>query len=76
MQVSVLHDLFKEVGIKKKSLHSFRHSLATKFKQALIDEGVAAAIMGHEHGGITFTRYGKSYLPDTLKEAVEKVSYN
>lgn len=66
----------KEVGIKNKSLHSFRHSLATKFKQALIDEGVAAAIMGHEHGGITFTRYGKSYLPETLKEAVEKIRFN
>lgn len=66
----------KELGIKKKSLHCFRHTLATKFKQALLDEGVAAAIMGHEHGGISYNRYGKNYLPTTLKLAIESISFN
>jgi hypothetical protein len=41
-----------------------------------LDEGVAAAIMGHEHGGITYKRYGKNYLPETLKEAVEKIRFD
>jgi integrase len=65
----------KVVGIKKKSLHCFRHSIATKFKQALLDEGMAAAIMGHEYGGITYNRYGKQYLSEGLKEAMEKIKY-
>jgi len=60
------------VGIKGKTLHSFRHTFATMMKRALVDESIAAAILGHAHGGITFSRYGKAYLTDLLHEEMHK----
>lgn len=60
------------IGIKDKSLHSFRHTFATVLKRARADESVAAAILGQAHGGITFTRYGKEYLTELLHEEMHK----
>jgi len=59
-----------------KVFHSFRHSVADTLKQAGILESVVAGLLGHEQGGITFSRYGKKYLPRTLVEAVEAIQYS
>ena len=64
------------VGIKGKSLHCFRHSVLTIFKNKVLEEGVAAAIVGHEHGGISYTRYGKEYDINRLKAAVELINFD
>jgi integrase len=65
----------KNLGIPK-SLHSFRHTVATLLKQERVDESVAAAVLGHAHGGITYSRYGKSHLVQVLlTEAVAKIRY-
>jgi integrase len=65
----------KALGLDNKSLHSFRHTFATKLKHGGEEEPLVAAIMGHGYGGITFNRYGKAYLPSILKLTVEKISF-
>ncbi len=65
----------KVIGVKGKTLHSFRHTFTTKLKHAGVAEAIAAAILGHEHGGTTYNRYGKDYLSGTLKPAIEIIVY-
>lgn len=60
------------VGIKGKTLHSFRHTFATMMKRGMVEESIAAALLGHAHGGITFSRYGKNYLTELLHEEMHK----
>lgn len=38
--------------------HSIRHTVAWMFKNARVDEALAADILGHEHDTMTFGRYG------------------
>jgi integrase len=60
----------------KKDFHSFRHTLATRLKQADIPESVAGAIVGHTTAdGITYGRYGKDYLAEQVKKAIESVDF-
>lgn len=66
----------KKVGISNKSLHCFRHSFVTKLKRLGVDEGIAAAIVGHENGKITYGSYGKNYLPSQLKPYVELIKFS
>jgi integrase len=60
---------------KGKVFHSFRHTFVDNLKQAEVPEAIVAALVGHEHGGITFARYGKEYKPKPLLESLEKLSY-
>lgn len=52
--------------------HSMRHGFVNHLKQAGVDEGIRAGLVGHEVGGINQNRYGKGYniklLGDTLVE--------
>lgn len=64
-----------KAGIEGKSLHSFRHTIATVLKRKLVDVHLSGAILGHEGGDITYDRYGKSFLPRTLKEVMDKVDF-
>lgn len=59
------------VGIQK-TLHSFRHTFATLLKRAMVDEGITAALLGHSHGGITYSRYGKHYELKKLQAVMEE----
>ena len=64
------------VGVKGKTLHCFRHTVATALKQARVDEGIAAALLGQKHGGITYTRYGKDHLVQVVEsECMPHISY-
>ncbi len=58
-----------------KTFHSFRHTVATQFKQAKIPVTEAAAIMGHTVNGETYGRYGKEYKPSQLLEVIEIIDY-
>lgn len=60
------------IGIKGKTLHSFRHTYATMLKRAKVEESIAAAILGHAHGGISYRRYGKDHLTELLHEEMHK----
>ena len=66
----------KVAGIKGKSLHSFRHTFSTILKRLLVVESITAEILGQKHGGMTYDRYGKGHLIETLKDSVEKINFN
>ena len=67
----------KQCGItgRGKTFHSFRHTVATLFKRADIEETKAAAILGHTINGETYGRYGKEYRPEQLRAVIEVISY-
>lgn len=62
----------KVIGGVGKTLHSFRHTFTTLLKRAKVEEAIAAAILGHAHGKITYERYGKNYLTELLHEEMHK----
>lgn len=68
----------KSCGIEERGLdfHSFRHTVADRLKKAGVEEKLAATILGHSAHGITYGRYAKGYLKETLRSAIEKLSYN
>jgi integrase len=55
--------------------HSFRHTVADRLKKAGVEEKLASTILGHEAHGITYGRYAKGYLKETLKCVIERLSY-
>lgn len=59
----------------KKVFHSFRHLVADTLKQAGVEEGVIAEILGHANQSITTGRYGKRYRPSVLLEALRMLDY-
>lgn len=63
------------LGANGKTLHSFRHSFATFLKHNSVEECIAAAIMGHKHGGLTYSRYGKAYLSKAFKPTIDLIFY-
>lgn len=65
----------KIIGVNNKSLHSFRHTLATKLKHAGVEESITAEILGHEYGGISYNRYGKAYSVNILFQTIEKIIF-
>lgn len=60
---------------EKKVFHSFRHLVANTLKQAGVHETIAAEILGQENPNVTYGRYGKSYKPAPLLEALQKLEY-
>jgi integrase len=67
----------RKVGIDdpKKVLHSCRHTVATRLKQADVQEHVIAELLGHEHEHISTGRYGKKLDVRNLADAVERLDY-
>ena len=60
---------------RRRDFHSFRHTVADHLKQLGVAESVIGGILGHQTGGITFSRYGKDYMPETLASAVEMLEF-
>lgn len=63
-------------GAERKDFHSFRHTLADHLKQKGIGESLVGGILGHQSGGITFSRYGKDFRPEVLAPVVEAVDFD
>lgn len=59
----------------KKDFHSFRHTLADHLKQKGVSEALVGGILGHQTGGITFSRYGKDFRPEVLAPVVEMIEW-
>lgn len=62
-------------GEQKKDFHSFRHTVADHLKQLGVAESLIAGILGHQAGGITFSRYGKDFTPEALVPVVELLEF-
>ena len=58
---------------RKKVFHSFRHGFANTLKQAGAQESIISEMMGHANESITTGRYGKSYEPKKLFDAICKL---
>ncbi len=61
-------------GEEKKDFHSFRHTVADHLKQLGVAESLIGGVLGHQTGGITFSRYGKDFKPEVLLPIVEKIT--
>ncbi|MBE9397101.1 tyrosine-type recombinase/integrase [Pontibacterium sp. N1Y112] len=60
-------------GDEKKDFHSFRHTVADHLKQQGVAESLIGGILGHQTGGITFSRYGKDFKPVVLVPVIEQI---
>ena len=58
---------------KGHDFHSFRHTVATELKNALVPHEVAASLLGHLLNNITYDRYGKEHNLVLLKEAINSL---
>lgn len=61
-----------EIG-PNKTFHSFRHTVANIMKQNGVDVSLAAALLGHSTGSMTYERYGKALKPEALVDIVELI---
>jgi len=68
----------QKIGVKKDRLplKSFRNTVATKFRNGRVPETVAAEILGHSVGGITYGRYANRDQVEQLASAIETISYS
>ncbi|WP_065760378.1 site-specific integrase [Pseudomonas defluvii] len=66
---------FKD-GEGQKDFHSFRHTIADHLKQKGVSEALVGGLLGHQTGGITFSRYGKDFRPEVLAPVVEAVDFD
>ncbi len=60
---------------RKRVFHSFRHTLADNLKQRQVNDLIIGEILGHSHGSITSSRYGKSYEPQVMLDALTTLDY-
>ena len=61
---------------KKKSFHSFRHTVANHLKQKGVAESYIGELLGHSPGSITMGRYGKVFQPRVLlDEAIQRLIF-
>jgi len=59
----------------KKVLYSFRHTFATKLQNNMVEEAIIAQLMGHSKKGMTFSRYAKGYVANTLKDVIQTLEF-
>ncbi|MFS1430789.1 tyrosine-type recombinase/integrase [Vibrio splendidus] len=63
-----------QLGFEKgHDFHSFRHTVATELKNALVPHEIAASLLGHLLNNITYDRYGKEHSLSLLKEAIYSI---
>jgi integrase len=72
----LLNDRLRRAGItdRRKVVHSFRHTVATRLKEADVQDFTISEILGHEVGDITMGRYGKRVSPSRLLAALSKLT--
>lgn len=67
---------------KKKTAHSFRHTLATELKLHNIQPELRAEILGHSYeaegikADMTANRYSKNYPPSVVQAAIELLNFD
>lgn len=59
----------------RKTLYSYRHTLATQLKYKNINHLIISELMGHSHEGMTMGRYASRYPLEVLKEAIDKLEF-
>lgn len=59
----------------RKTLYSYRHTLATQLKYKNINHLIISELMGHSHRGMTMGRYASRYPLEILKKAIDKLEF-
>lgn len=59
----------------RKTLYSYRHTLATQLKYAEVNPLIISELLGHAHDGMTMGRYASKYPLEVLKEAIDRLSF-
>jgi integrase len=59
----------------KRVFHSFRHCVGNDLKQRKVEGSIISELLGHSQTSITLGRYGKSYEPQVLLEALMTLDY-
>lgn len=67
--------LDKIIDDRRKTFHSFRHTVPTKLKALGVEEYLIAQLLGHANANITTGRYGKSVSVRALQGVVERIAY-
>ena len=67
------HKVLKAVGLKKRGLHTLRHTFATRAIESGMDVRTLSEILGHEDVSTTLNLYCHSSL-DTKREGMERMS--
>ena len=62
----------KTVNVKKKTIHSLRHTMKDSLRNSGCDSQLIDAILGHSSGTVG-SRYGSGYNTDSMRDALEKV---
>lgn len=60
---------------RKKVFHSFRHCVANDLKQRKVEGSIISELLGHSQASITMSRYGKSYEPRVMLDALTTLDY-
>ena len=62
----------KAVNVKKKTIHSLRHTMKDSLRNSGCDSQLIDAILGHSSGTVG-SRYGSGYNTDSMRDALLKV---
>jgi integrase len=67
-------DKLKVADRRKIGLHSFRHTMISRLRQAGVSDHTARELTGHAHGDVHDSVYGDRVGPLELQTAIEKVA--
>ena len=71
------HELYINCNnCKRKTYHSFRHTVADHLKQKGVAKEKISAILGHKDESITTGWYGKPYEPAILVPVIEMLQFS
>jgi len=66
----------EKIGLGRRDLHSLRHSVATRLREADVPEDVVQDLLGHARGtSESFKRYAKSASVKRLHAALSRLTY-
>lgn len=70
--------LLKGLELKREGLcfHSFRHTFIDSLRNSGVERSVSMALVGHGSKSDIHSNYGHGYRLDTLRENIEKVSFD
>jgi integrase len=63
------------ISDRRKTFHSFRHTVINCLKQAGIEAEKIRAFVGHKENSTTLGRYGKAYAPESLQTILSALDF-
>lgn len=70
---SDLTEILRSIGIEKKTMYCFRHTVVNRLKQNLILQSINEDLVGHEGKGTNATVYSQQHSAENLKKETEEI---